>query len=61
MINYNFDKNGLDKSGMHWLQYIAIALTAFAFYFGWAFFNDANFHHFAKKKLSSWTAMDITL
>ena len=29
-----FDKNGLDKSGTHWLQYIAFVVTEFAIYFG---------------------------
>jgi len=37
MSNSNFDKNGVDKSGTHWLQYAAFAVTAFAIYFGWAF------------------------
>ena len=49
MSNSNFDKNGVDNSGIHWLQYAAFVVTAFAIYFGWAFFNDANFHHFAIK------------
>ena len=48
MSNSNFDKNGVDKSGTHWLQYAAFVVTAFAIYFGWAFFNDANFHQFSK-------------
>ena len=61
MRDSNFDKNGLDKYGMHLLQYAAFFVTAFAFYFGWAFFNDANFHHFAIKYLNSGIAMDITL
>ena len=43
MSNSGFDKNGVDKSGTHWLQYAAFVLTAFAIYFGWAFFNDANY------------------
>ena len=51
MSNSNFDKNGLDDFGLHWLQYAAFGVTAFAIYFGWAFFNDANFHHFAVKIL----------
>ena len=54
MSNSNFDKNGVDKSGTHWLQYAAFVLTAFAIYFGWAFFNDANFHHFATKIFKFW-------
>ena len=49
MSNSNFDKNGVDNSGTHWLQYAAFVVTAFAIYFGWAFFNDAKFHHFAIK------------
>ena len=44
-----FKKNNIDKSGTHWLQYAAFVLTAFAIYFDWAFFYDANFHHFALK------------
>jgi len=47
MSNSNFDKNGVDSSGFHWLQYAAFGVTAFAIYFGWAFFNDASFHNFA--------------
>ena len=53
MSNSNFDKNGLDNSGMHWLQYVAFVVTAFGIYFGWAFFIDASFHHFVVKCLSS--------
>ena len=34
----NFDKNGVNSSGFHWLQYAAFVVTAFAIYFGWAFF-----------------------
>ena len=49
MSHYNFDKNGVDKSGKHWLQYAAFVVAAFAIYFGWAFFNDASFHNFAVK------------
>ena len=49
-MNYsNFDKSGVDKSGLHWRQYAAFAVTAFALNSGWAFFNDFNFHHFAVK------------
>ncbi len=54
MSNSNFDKNGVDNSGIHWLQYVAFVVTAFAIYFGWAFFNDAKFHHFAIKILKFW-------
>ena len=34
MSNSNFDKNGLDNSGIHWLQYAAFVVTAFSIYFG---------------------------
>ena len=49
MSNLNFDKNGVDDSGVHYLQYVAFVVTAFAIYFSWAFLNDANFHHFSVK------------
>ena len=29
MSDSNFDKNGLDKSDTHWLQYAAFVVTAF--------------------------------
>ena len=51
MSNLNFDKDGIDSSGVHWLQYAAFVITAFGIYFGWAFFNDANFQHFSVKIL----------
>ena len=37
MSNSNFDKNGIDKSGKHWFQYVAFVVAAFGIYFGWAF------------------------
>ena len=49
MSNSNFDKNGVDKSGTHWLQYAAFLSTSFAIYFGWVFFNDTSFNYFAVK------------
>ena len=33
MSNSGFDKNGVDKSGTHWLQYAAFVVTAFAILF----------------------------
>ena len=33
MSNSNFNKNGVDKFGTHWLQYAAFVVTAFAIYF----------------------------
>jgi len=46
MGNTNFDENGLDKSGTHWLQYAAFAATGFAIFTTWAFFFDERFHNF---------------
>ncbi len=54
MSNYEFDKNGLDKFGMHWLQYATYIVTAFAIYFGWAFSHDSGFHHFTVKIFKFW-------
>ena len=51
MSNLGFDKNGVDKSGLHWLQYAAFILTSLAIYFTWAYFNDINFHHLSIKIL----------
>ena len=51
MCNSNFDKNGIDKYGTHWLQYAAIVVTAFAIYFAWAFYNDAKFPHYRCKNI----------
>ena len=39
---------------MHWLQYAAFVVTAFAIYFCRTFFNDVNFHHFAVKIFKFW-------
>ena len=60
MSNSNFYKNGVDKSGTHWLQYAAFVVTAFAIYFDWAFLNNANFHQFSIKYPISGIVMDIT-
>ena len=49
MRNSSFDKNGVDNSGMHWPQYDAFVVTAFAIYFGWVFLNDASSHNFVVK------------
>ena len=61
MSNSNFDKNGIDNSVKHWLQYSAFGVTAFAIYFWRAFLNDAFIHNFVVKISSSGIAMDITL
>ena len=47
MSNSNSDKNGVDESGTHWLQYAAFVVNVFVIYFGWLFLNDVNFQHFA--------------
>ena len=54
MTNSNFDKNGLDKSEIQWLQYIGFVVTTFAIYSCWAFFNDTSFQHFAIKIFKFW-------
>ena len=53
MSNYNFDKNGLDESGTHWLQYAEFVIVAFAIFFDGHFF-DANFHQFFVKIFKFW-------
>jgi len=45
LSNSDFDKNGLDSYGIHWLQYAAFALSGFAIFTTWAFFNDERFHN----------------
>ena len=49
MSKSDFDKNGVDKSGTHWLQYAAFVVSAFAVYTTWAYYNDASFHIFIIK------------
>ena len=46
MSNSDFDKNGLDSYGIHWLQYAAFAVSGFAIFTTWAFFYDGRFHNF---------------
>ena len=45
MGNSDFDKNGLDSYGIHWLQYAAFAVSGFAIFTTWAFFYDERFHN----------------
>ena len=54
MSNSVFEKNGIDKLEKHGFQYAALVVSTFAIYFGWAFFNDVNFHHFAIKIFKFW-------
>ena len=49
MSKSDFDKNGVDQSGTHWMQYAALAFSAFAVYTTWAYYNDASFHYFVVK------------
>ncbi len=49
MSKSDFDNNGVDQSGIHWLQYAALAFSAFAIYTTWAYYNDASFHYFVVK------------
>ena len=46
MSNSDFDKNGLDSYGVHWLQYAAFAASGFAIFTTWAFFYDERFNNF---------------
>ena len=46
MSNSDFDKNGVDSYGIHWLQYAAFAFSGFAIFTTWAFFYDERFHNF---------------
>jgi len=46
LSNSDFDKNGLDSHGIHWLQYAAFAVSGFAIFTTWAFFYDEKFHNF---------------
>ncbi len=49
MSKSDFDKNGLDQFGTHWLQYFALAFSAFVVYLTWAYYNDASFHYLVQK------------
>ena len=53
MSNSNFDKNGVDSSGVHWFQYVAFVATALAIYLD-GLFNNSNFYHFALKIFKFW-------
>ena len=46
MSKSDFDKNGLDINGTHWLQYASFAVSGFAIFTTWAFFYDEKFHNF---------------
>ena len=46
MSNSDFDKDGLDSYGVHWLQYAAFAFSCFTIFTTWAFFYDDSFRNF---------------
>ena len=46
LSNSDFEKNGIDIYGIHWLQYAAFAVSGFAIFTTWAFFYDERFHNF---------------
>jgi len=46
LSNSDFDKNGIDSYGIHWLQYVAFAVSGFAIFTTWAYFYDERFHNF---------------
>ena len=52
MSNSNFDKNGLDGLGFHWLQWTDIFISCFSIWFGWTFFNNHNVHGLGRKYLN---------
>ena len=49
MSKSEFDKNGIDQYGTHWLQYAALIFSAFVVYSTWAYYNDETFHYFVIK------------
>ena len=49
MRKSDFDKYGVDHSGTHWMQYAALAFSAFAVYTTWAYYNNISFHYFVIK------------
>ena len=61
MSNSNFDKNGLDNSGTHWLQYAAFVVTSFIFILAWHFPMMLISTISLLKYSSPGIAMDITL
>ena len=48
MIKINFDNNGLDNYGFHWLQYLAFGFTILFVILIWLYFRDCNFQVFVK-------------
>ena len=46
MSNSNFDKDGLDDFGVHWLQYLAFGLSILFGILIWLYFRDNDFQTF---------------
>ncbi len=44
MNNSEFDKNGLDKSGSPWIQYVALTFISLAVCISWAYYNGVSLH-----------------
>ncbi len=49
MNKSEFDKDGLDSYRIHWLQYIAFAVSCFGIFTTWAFFYYDKFNNFIMK------------
>ena len=49
MSNSNFDKNGVDSTGTHWYQYLALGITILFVILIWLYFRDYNFQLFVQK------------
>ena len=49
MSNSNFDKNGIDSTGTHWYQYLALGFTILFVILIWLYFRDYNFQLFVQK------------
>ena len=49
MSKSDFDKNGVDSTGTHWMQYAALIFSAFVVYTSWAYYNNDSFHYFVVK------------
>jgi len=61
LSNSDFDKNGIDSYGIHWLQYAAFAVSGFAIFTTWAFFYDERFHNFVMNIFRLLTVVDLTV
>ena len=46
MTSTSFDKNGLDKTGIHWMQYLSMTSMSFLIFLVALDKAVPNFHHF---------------